>query len=73
MLHAWCLQPVGLTTATGLEVSQRSIKGVDSYGMLCSAADIGWTEQADGVLVVMPAESRVGDPAPLQPPAVSGA
>ncbi len=67
-----CLQPVGMTTATGLEVSARAVKGVDSCGMLCSAADIGWTQQADGVLVVMPADSRVGDPAPSEPPAVRG-
>lgn len=39
--------------------------------MLCSAHDIGWSDKADGVLVVMPDESQPGDACPADPPKVA--
>ncbi|GFH28488.1 uncharacterized protein HaLaN_26989, partial [Haematococcus lacustris] len=60
--------PVGVTTASGLTISQRTLKGVDSFGMLCSAYDIGWSSVADGQLVVLEEDAVVGQPAPQQAP-----
>ncbi len=38
--------------------------------MLCSAHDIGWSDKADGVLVVMPDDAQPGDACPADPPKV---
>ena len=78
-LRRWaadCLRVVGMgdddATLLATSLVQTSLWGVDSHGMLCSACDIGWTDVADGVLVVMPDSARVGDAAPAEPPVVSG-
>lgn len=64
-------QPVGATTpGSGLKMERKSLKGVDSFGMLCSAYDCGWVGEPDGVLVVLPDEAEVGEPCPQQPPKV---
>ena len=39
--------------------------------MLCSAHDIGWSDKADGILVVMPNDAQPGDPCPADPPKVN--
>ena len=58
------------TPGSGIAISKTSVRGVDSFGMLCSAHDIGWSEEADGKLVVMPDDAQPGDPCPAQPPKV---
>ncbi len=67
-------QPVGATTpGSGLRMERKALKGVDSFGMLCSAYDIGWAAEADGVLAVLPDDAEVGAPCPPQPPKVGAA
>lgn len=71
--HALAPQPVGMTTpGSGIKIEKRNLKGVDSFGMLCSAHDIGWSKQADGVLVVLPDDSEVGSAVPDKAPKVGG-
>jgi len=55
---------------SGITISKTAVRGVDSFGMLCSAHDIGWSDKADGVLVVMPDETQPGDACPADPPKV---
>lgn len=45
------------------------MRGVESFGMLCSAFDIGWASEPDGLLVDLPANSPLqeGDDCPLDP------
>ena len=65
------LQGDGVTTpGSGIAISKTSVRGVDSFGMLCSAHDIGWSTEADGKLVVMPDDAQPGDPCPAGPPKV---
>ena len=64
-------QGVGVTTpGSGNAISKAAVRGVDSFGMLCSAHDIGWSDKADGQLVVMPEEAQPGDACPADPPQV---
>jgi translation initiation factor 5B len=65
------LAPVGcVTPGSGIKIEKALLRGVDSHGMLCSAYDIGWTEEADGVLVQMPeGDFEPGDECPEDPPA----
>lgn len=62
--------PVGCTTpGSNIDVEKASLRGVDSNGMLCSAYDIGWTDQPDNVLVQLPAdEFDAGATCPSEPP-----
>ena len=64
------LAPVGSTTpGSGMKIEKTALRGVDSHGMLCSAYDIGWTSEADGVLVQLPEEEcEVGEDCPEEPP-----
>ncbi len=65
------LQGIGITVpGSGITISKTAVRGVDSFGMLCSAHDIGWSDKADGVLIVMPDESQPGDACPADPPKV---
>ncbi len=65
------LQGIGITVpGSGITISKTAVRGVDSFGMLCSAHDIGWSDKADGVLVVMPDESQPGEACPADPPKV---
>eukprot|EP00798_Chlamydomonas_sp_ICE-L_P031196 gene31196-6343_t len=62
--------PVGCTTpGSGMVITERTLKGVESNGMLCSAFDIGWSKEADGVLVVLPEDDfYAGDKVPPKAP-----
>ncbi|DBA78850.1 TPA: hypothetical protein ACH3X1_008737 [Trebouxia sp. C0004] len=60
---------IGITVpGSGITISKTAVRGVDSFGMLCSAHDIGWSDKAEGILVVMPDESQPGDACPADPP-----
>ena len=66
------LQPVGCTTpGSKLLIEKRDVKGVVSSGMLCSAHDIGWSKEIDGVLVVLAEELDAGAACPEKAPKVS--
>lgn len=65
------MQGIGITVpGSGITISKAGVRGVDSFGMLCSAHDIGWSNKADGVLVVMPDDAQPGDACPADPPKV---
>ena len=65
------LQGDGITVpGSGITISRTAVRGVDSFGMLCSAHDIGWSDKSDGVLVVMPDDAQPGDACPAEPPKV---
>ena len=58
-------------SGSGITISKTAVRGVDSFGMLCSAHDIGWSSEADGVLVIMPDDAQPGDPCPADAPKVT--
>ena len=43
----------------GMKVKKAKLRGVESYGMLCSSAELGLTEASDGILE-LPADAPVG-------------
>lgn len=56
------LAPLGTRlSAVGLTVEPRAIGGVESSGMLCSEAELGLTESADGILILSPGAAKPGD------------
>lgn len=66
-----CPQAVGSTTpGSGLAIERTVLRGVDSEGMLCSAYDIGWAPEPDGVLVQLPPGLQPGQACPQEPPEV---
>ena len=46
--------PSGLTLPNGVTLERRKIRGVDSDGMICSEAELGLSDEADGILVLKP-------------------
>jgi phenylalanyl-tRNA synthetase beta chain len=59
--RAGMLAPVALPGAKlkGLEIRESSLRGVESSGMLCSARELGLSEDHSGLLE-LPADARVG-------------
>ncbi len=49
----------GATLAGGLEVGVRTIRGITSHGMICSAAELGLGDDHEGILVLDP-ETPIG-------------
>ncbi|MCK9282918.1 MAG: phenylalanine--tRNA ligase subunit beta [Rhodocyclaceae bacterium] len=43
----------------GIEIKQAKVRGIESFGMLCSARELGLAADADGLLV-LPADAPVG-------------
>lgn len=56
-----------LVPATGVKLQKAKIKGVDSFGMICSGKEMGWAEDADEV-VELDSEFELGSVAPVQYP-----
>jgi phenylalanyl-tRNA synthetase beta chain len=50
---------VGAELPGGLKIKQAKLRGVESFGMLCSAAELGMVEKADG-LMELPGDAPVG-------------
>ena len=62
------LQGIGCHLAgSDADIEQVKVRGIDSSGMLCSAFDLGWVDEADGVLVELPAHAALGDECPSTP------
>ncbi|MDA1107710.1 MAG: phenylalanine--tRNA ligase subunit beta [Proteobacteria bacterium] len=51
---------VGAELPGGKTIRQAQLRGVDSYGMLCSAAELGLAEASEGLLE-LPLDTRVGE------------
>ena len=63
------MQGVGCTTpGSRLLIEEREVRGVPSSGMLCSAYDLGWVAEPDGVLVELPLDLMPGDICPAEVP-----
>ena len=64
--HVWCgafnmrdgdlvpLATLGTTMPDGREIARRGILGIDSEGMLCSAAELGLSSDAAGIMILPP-------------------
>ena len=46
------LARVGAVLGGGVEIRQRAIRGQDSFGMCCSGAELGLSDDADGILIL---------------------
>ncbi|MFM7046884.1 MAG: phenylalanine--tRNA ligase subunit beta [Actinomycetota bacterium] len=69
--HVWCgafnmkggdlvpLATLGTKMPDGREILRRGILGIDSEGMLCSAAELGLSSDAAGIMI-LPATARLG-------------
>ncbi len=56
------MQGDGVTTpGSGIQVSKATVRGVKSFGMICSAYDLGWMEEANGFAVELPQGMQPGD------------
>src|SRR4051812_12693028 len=55
------LATVGTKLPNGVEIKQAALRGVDSFGMLCSAKELGITEDSAGLLI-LPADTKLGVP-----------
>jgi phenylalanyl-tRNA synthetase beta chain len=52
---------VGAKLPGGLEIKQAKLRGVDSFGMLCSAKELGLSDKSDGLLE-LDQDARPGTP-----------
>lgn len=52
---------VGATLPGGMAIAQAKLRGVDSYGMLCSAKELALSDKSDGLLE-LDADAKVGEP-----------
>lgn len=50
---------IGAVLPSGLAIKRSKLRGVESFGMLCSAVEIGLAESADG-LMILPADAVAG-------------
>lgn len=55
------LAKVGAKLPNGLEIKKSKIRGVASFGMLCSEEELGFKDAAEGILI-LPPDAPVGRP-----------
>jgi phenylalanyl-tRNA synthetase beta chain len=55
-----CALP-GAVMPAGFEIKVGKLRGVESTGMLCSASELGYTDEVDG-LMILPNDAPVGKP-----------
>ncbi|MGA1862914.1 phenylalanine--tRNA ligase subunit beta [Deferribacter thermophilus] len=51
---------IGAKLPIGLKIKKAKIRGVESFGMICSAAELGLEEKSDGIMVLDVDESYLG-------------
>lgn len=61
------LARVGAVLGGGVEIRQRAIRGQDSFGMCCSGAELGLSDDADGILILDDLLPDAGGPEPGTP------
>ncbi len=55
------LAPIGVTVpANGLVIKKSQIRGVESCGMLCSASELGLSNESEGILELDAKDSQIG-------------
>lgn len=54
------LAKIGATLPGGITIKQTAIRGLDSFGMMCSAKELGLGADHSGILKLNPAENRLG-------------
>ena len=62
--------PSSTTPGTGIKVEIAAVRGVQSHGMLCSPADLGWDASASKELAAVPGGLSLGDACPAERPMV---
>ncbi len=50
---------IGAVLPGGLKIKRAKLRGIESHGMICSAAELGLAETSDGILP-LPAEAPIG-------------
>lgn len=55
------LATIGTTVPNGLKIKKAKVRGVESFGMLCAADELGLSEDHSG-LMILPPETRTGTP-----------
>jgi len=55
------LATLGTTMPGGMEIKKAKLRGIESFGMLCSARELGLAEDASG-LMELPSDFRPGQP-----------
>ena len=53
------LAKVGAVLPGNFEIKAAKIRGIESYGMLCSAKELGLAEDAEGILI-LPPDAAIG-------------
>jgi len=51
---------IGAKLANGIVIQQANIRGVESYGMLCSASELGVSDDHSGILIL--SDGKIGEP-----------
>ena len=59
------------TPGSGMAIEVTKVRGVMSEGMMCSGYDLGWDNEADGVLARVPGSFAVGSACPESRPELS--
>jgi len=52
---------VGEKLPSGIQIEKASLKGVESYGMLCSEKELGIGEESEGIMI-LEEDQRIGEP-----------
>ncbi len=55
------LATIGVTLPNGLKIKKAKVRGVESFGMLCAADELGLSEDHSG-LMILPADTKAGTP-----------
>jgi phenylalanyl-tRNA synthetase beta chain len=55
------LATVGTKLPNGTDIKQAALRGVDSFGMLCSSKELGLSEESSGLLILSP-DAKPGAP-----------
>ncbi len=55
------LATAGTKLPNGADIKQAALRGVESFGMLCSSKELGLSEESSGLLI-LPPETKVGLP-----------
>ncbi|MBI2606271.1 MAG: phenylalanine--tRNA ligase subunit beta [Deltaproteobacteria bacterium] len=55
------LSQIGALLPNGLKIEKGKIRGVESFGMLCSEVELGIADKSEGILI-LPQDAQVGEP-----------